>query len=343
MSETPLPSTTPHDAAAAQSSVPGTQPPVADAPPPPPYVAWREGENLTRAFGTTPYRRKRGDPLYRPLRIYTLDPTQSKLEGATAIVRIPYEELQPGPSGKLLAVDPSSGPLQGNGQGVDLNHFSVVLEQGLRPSPANPQFHQQMVYAVCSSVYNAFRGALGRDLSWGFKRRPGGDDRLLLVPFGMPDRKNARYNKATGVLEFGYFKAAKDVVGRTPAGTQVFTSLSHDIIAHEFSHALLDGLRAMFMFPSHKDVRAFHEAFADIVALFQHFSYSEVVRAAIRKSKGNLRERTVLSNIAGQFGETTGLKGALRTGVDFEKGIPTARYSEDMEEHKLGGVLVAAV
>jgi hypothetical protein len=58
----------------------------------------------------------------------------------------------------------------------------------------------------------------------------------------------------------------------------VFTCLSHDIIAHETTHALLDGVHPRFNEPVNEDVLAFHEAFADIVALFQHFSYPGVLR-----------------------------------------------------------------
>ena len=55
-------------------------------------------------------------------------------------------------------------------------------------------------------------------------------------------------------------------------GSYVFLSLSHDIIVHEVTHALLDGLRPEFHVASHPDVPAFHEAFADLIAVFQRFS-----------------------------------------------------------------------
>jgi hypothetical protein len=51
-----------------------------------------------------PYVRQPGDPLHRPLRIYTLDPTASRLDGAIATVNVPYEPLEPGPRGRLLEV-----------------------------------------------------------------------------------------------------------------------------------------------------------------------------------------------------------------------------------------------
>ena len=54
-------------------------------------------------------------------------------------------------------------------------------------------------------------------------------------------------------------------------GQRVFTCLSHDIIAHEVTHAIIDGIRTYFTQPSNPDVLAFHEAFADLAALFNHF------------------------------------------------------------------------
>ena len=63
----------------------------------------------------------------------------------------------------------------------------------------------------------------------------------------------------------------------------VFTCLSHDIVAHETTHALLDGLHPRYQEPTNPDVLAFHEAFADIVAMFQHFTLPEVLRFEIAR------------------------------------------------------------
>ncbi len=36
-----------------------------------------------------PYQRKRGDPVYRPLRIYAVDPATPAAEGQVAVVMVP--------------------------------------------------------------------------------------------------------------------------------------------------------------------------------------------------------------------------------------------------------------
>ena len=77
-----------------------------------------------------------------------------------------------------------------------------------------------------------------------------------------------------------------DDPGDNLPGQTVFTCLSHDIVAHETTHALLDGMHRHFTEPTNPDVPAFHEAFADIVALFQHFTYKDVLLDTIQRTGG---------------------------------------------------------
>jgi hypothetical protein len=301
------------------------------------FIDWTTGVNLTRGDRLRPYRRKPGDPLYRPLRIYTLDPTQSKLEGAVVTLNVPYEELEPGPVGALLEVDSADQHGAPPDRQVDLNDSRTLLTQGVAPSPANRAFPPQMVYAVCSSVYSAFKVALGRDLTFGFLEDPSRkQDRLRLLPFGM-EGKNARYESQSGVIRFGCFTSdSSRIAGRTAPNGKVYTAVSHDIIAHEFTHALMHGLRSTFNVPSNPDVLAFHEGFADLVAMLQHFAYPEVVLAGIRRSRGDLATRNFLTDMAMQFGQTTGSGQALRS-------LSDGRYSPDLEPHQLGQILTGAV
>ena len=107
-----------------------------------------------------------------------------------------------------------------------------------------------------------------------------------------------------------------------------------------------------FSQPSNEDQLAFHEAFADIVALFQHFSMPEVLRHQIAKTRGDLRARNLLGELAQQFGQASGMRGALRSAigeVDPDTGQwrplqpdPSA-YQRETEPHARGALLVAAV
>lgn len=309
----------------------------------------REGEDftidasVTRAVHGLPYERKPDDPLYRPLRIFSLDPSASRLDGAQALVNVPYEPLEPGPVGKILEVDDYDETQKTHWGRVDLEDRRLLLSDGRDPSASDPLFHQQMVYAVCSTVIAAFRRALGRHVTWGFRPRTGRDiARLRIRPHAF-ETPNAFYDPAAGELCFGYFRAPEKVTGRTLPGGVVFTCLSHDIVAHEVTHALLDGLRAHFTEPSGADVLGFHEGFADLVATFQHFSYREVVQAAIRRSEGKIEAASLLTGLAHQFGSTLGSTEPLRTAFAQHDEENPNQYRAEMESHEMGEVLVQAV
>ena len=297
------------------------------------------GDGVTRAAHGRPHQRQPNEPVYRPLKIFSRDPSTSRLEGSIATVEVPYEPLAPGPIGRVFRV------LDVPYRMVDLDEREVMLNDGVEPSQSDPRFHQQMVYAVCSTVYAAFRRALGRHISWGMAHKHPENEpcRLRIKPHAF-EGANAYYDKHEGDLCFGYYRASETATGRTLPGGVVFTCLSHDIIAHEVTHALLDGLRSHFMIPSGPDVLAFHEAFADLVAVFQHFSYSEVLAAAIRESGGDLEAATLLTSIAQEFGASRGSE-ALRSAAELRKDLddPQLYDPNETDPHKLGETLVRAV
>lgn len=296
------------------------------------------GPDVTRTVARAPTP-TREQPLYRPLRIYTSDPSASQLEGAITLVKVSYEQLEPGPSGRLFDVDCRDA---GTGQDyvrADLDSPYTLLGDGYQASPSDPRFHQQMVYAVCCNVYAAFRVALGRDVTWGFKRACDAG-RLRLRPHAFRGI-NACYDKEEGALCFGYEQMPDPVKdGRGLAGEYVFSCLSHDVIAHELTHAILDGLRSNFSIPSGPDVPAFHEAIADLVAIFQRLSYRELVHGAIARSRGAPERAAALVELARQIGRASGCRGALRKAIDSDR---PCHYDETLEAHALGSVLVAAV
>ena len=132
----------------------------------------------------------------------------------------------------------------------------------------------------------------------------------------------------------------------------MFTCLSHDIVAHETTHALLDGLHPRFIEPTNIDVWALHEAFADIVALFQHFTYPAVLRHQIGRTRGDLENQNLLGELAFQFGQAIGSYGALRSAIgrvdpETKAWIPLKPNPADIqkatEPHARGAVLVAAL
>ena len=215
------------------------------------------------------------------------------------------------------------------------------MQGGLDPSESDPRFHQQMVYAVAMKTLENFDRALGRCCVSGPRIesvRPPTRACVCSRTRSMGRTRSIRPD-LNGIL-FGYFNADAVDPGPNLPGQVVFTCLSHDIIAHEMTHAIVDRLRPLFLEPSNVDVLAFHEGFADIVALFQHFSYPEVVRDQIQRTRTDIRTPNALVQLAQQFGYATGSGKALRSAlaVDGAKLRPTI-----IEPHERGSILVAAV
>lgn len=354
-------------------------------------------------------------PSYRQLRGYAFDPSvASQLETfavSRILYKVPWEDLTHsssggsapavGPQGEYLEVvdyDPPSGCFYAP---VNLNDPYILAQNGLSPSEGNPQFHQQMVYAVAMTVIDRFERALGRKAMWrdfsqlvrleeekervrkvrkyrsesmskplssslpveSAQPAPSSDDstkieyyhrrfvqRLRIYPHALREA-NAYYSADKVALLFGYFPAALESTDGYPGG-MVFTCLSHDIVAHETTHALLDGFHEELLVPTNMDVLAFHEAFADVVALFQHFSFPEQLRHQIAKTRGDLGSENLLAQLATQFGRASGSRGALRdfigtyndaTGL-WERHVPNpADLEHATKAHDRGAILVAAI
>jgi hypothetical protein len=299
-------------------------------------------------------------PTLRPLRVYTFDPAVGKQLDTAMIVSatlcVPWEELEPGPKGEYLEVvdyDPSCDCFY---EPVNLNTPFVLTQNGLPLSEGTPQFHQQMVYAVAMTTIKNFERALGRRALWSPRTYEAGmsaEDKfvrkLRIYPHALREA-NAYYSPDKKALLFGYFPAVAQDAGTNLPGGLIFSCLSHDVIAHETTHALLDGLHPYFTESSNPDVLAFHEAFADIVALFQHFSQPEAVRHQIARTRGELSVPNLLGDLARQFGQAIGSRRALRKYVGDSSRSSSSFADvnpEDLsaveEPHERGARLVAAV
>jgi hypothetical protein len=125
---------------------------------------------------------------------------------------------------------------------------------------------------------------------------------------------NSFYSPDRKALLLGYFRADKNNAGNALPGSHIFCAVSHDIIADETTHTLLDGLHRRYQEPTNPDVLAFHEAFADIVAIFQHFTMPEALHQQIRRTRGEQwQQDSPLAKLAIQFGQAT-LQGSSPAG-----------------------------
>ena len=291
-------------------------------------------------------------PRTRKLTIIAQDPSvKVKNKILLARIDVPAEEIGLGPWGyrtQVVDYDASSAtlympikypasktendgdPFEGASDGVLLN---------------DPSFHAQNVYAIVMKTLARFEFALGRRVSWGFYGH-----QLKIAPHAFAEA-NAFYSEKDHALMFGYFP------GRS--GRVIYSCLSHDVVAHETTHALLDGLRERYTDPSSPEQAGFHEGFADIVALLSVFALPDIVAAVIDLSSPKRQEkmiaskdltleklrRSTLLGLADEMGqELSAVRGdALRRSAELP---PSRKYIKDpeyMEPHKRGEILVAAM
>ena len=300
-------------------------------------------------------------PAFRRLTIIAKDPGL-RIGGAAgpmafAQVDVAAEKLAKGPIGyriKVVDYNATDGVIYKDmqdyedAQGQPVDPFAPRPGQSLLDADyqarliGDPNFHAQNVYAIAMRTLWHFEHALGRRVSWSF-----GGHQLHIAPHAFA-QANAFYSELDRTLMFGYFRNAK--------GEPIYTALSHDIVAHETTHALLDGLRTHYTEPSMPDQAALHEGFADIVALFSVFSIAQVVAAAIGEDDTYAKDETrialvkakkltpeklkesVLLGIGAQFGRALNDTGDLRHSVlrtpgDFKSGMG--------DEHDRGELIVA--
>jgi hypothetical protein len=174
-----------------------------------------------------------------------------------ATIDVPAEDLRAGPMGYRVQVadfDATRRLFHGSHDlPVSVDKEPKSWREGQPAIQRDFRFHSQNTYALVMKTLARFEFALGRRISWSFETH-----QLKVAPHGMADA-NAFYSPEIEGLVFGYFDGV--------SGEKVFACLSHDIIVHETTHALLDALRERYMDPSTPDQAAFHEGFSDVVAL----------------------------------------------------------------------------
>jgi hypothetical protein len=318
------------------------------------------------------------DPTTRPLKVYAFDPSRGRLLGNQMSMAVRFQRLEKGPvvveryARNAIAIVDYDASNDCYYVPVDLDDRQVLIRGGIDPDESDPRFHQQMVYAIVTDTIQHFEAALGRTIHWRRDTREIDEVdeetvreniwTLNIYPHAMVGANAFYCPRAHGIL-FGYFRADEnDMEGSLP-GQIVYTCLSHDIIVHETTHAIIDGIRGHFTEPTNPDVLAFHEAFADLAALFRHFSHEEVLLDTIRRTDGMLfradvsgdveqqgrepvttaeqRDVNPLISLALQFGSATGRGRALRSAIGSKPNRKDIRTI--LEPHQRGAILVAAV
>src|SRR4051794_20192270 len=282
-------------------------------------------------------------------------------------IPVPAGRLARGPcSDRFRVVSLAGAPLpvalHAGDPWVYADRWSPARQPDARLLPDDPDFRAQNVYAVAAHTLALFEQQLGRPVPW-----HSGLPQLDLVPQAAAGKANAFYSRERNSVLFGWLPVL-------PSRPSLYTALSYDVIAHEVSHAILDGLRPRFTQPSLPDQLAFHEALADLVALLSVFTVPGVALRLLAPRAGRIafpgdaeaaaigdpdqRRATLLAGRAGELmrsplallGEQVGaasgggqgeLSGLRWSGI-LEAGETWKSDPEVEEPHHRAEVLVAA-
>jgi hypothetical protein len=200
--------------------------------------------------------------------------------------------------------------------------------------PTSVQFHQVNAWAIIQNILAFFEDpwVLGRAVPWAFE-----GNRLTVRPHAGHAR-NAFYSRHTKSLQFYYCGTADE---------PVHTCLSHDVIAHETGHAILDGIRPYYHEISSIQTAAFHEYMADLTAILSALRNNDVRQVVADSSGGDLSKETVISNLAEEFGWELGGRADDATRRNY---LRTARNELSMDDietspspHRCSQVLTGAM
>lgn len=258
---------------------------------------------------------------------------------ALASVRVPLERVRSGPIGARLDVrvrrpgqeepQPVSLSLEGSLWGID----DVPPSEDPEALVADSRFLAQHVYAVTSDTLQEFERTMGRRLSWA------GGHRLRIDAYAPVDFRQTGYDQESKSIRFGHRADP-----RSPR--HIPMALYRDLVAHEVTHAILDGYRPRWADPrALVDGYALHEAIADLVAMLSVFSSAARVEQMLGEASaagrgGRDADEQILRS--GLFGLADGLfsRGAVRRPLD--RSVPF-EWQLDPEPHARGEIVVQAV
>jgi hypothetical protein len=154
-------------------------------------------------------------------------------------------------------------------------------------------FQQVSVFGAVLKTMNMFEetDVLGRPLRWAFD-----GEQLLVVPRA-GRMANAFYHRNSRSLQFFFFDAVLNDKQAT-----VYTCLSPDIIAHETTHAILDGIAPDLYDAMSPQSLAVHEGMADLAAVIFALRTAELRNRVLLLSGGDLAKAEAFNEIAKQFG-----------------------------------------
>jgi hypothetical protein len=231
----------------------------------------------------------------------------------------------------------TDGPTSSRFAVVDYNSDDEVLvspsrwqepDEGFIPEN-ELQKDQISIWALLQRALDTFQhsNSCGRMLPWGFK-----GSRLILVPHAGYDQ-NAYYDRESKSLQFYYYSNRE-------GSPLEYTCRSIHIVAHEFGHAVLDGIRPRLYESVAIESNAFHEFFGDLTALLVCLQDRKIRQKTAIQTKGDFESASDFQNLAVRLGKALSRRPYLRS---FKNKSTMRKLAGTTSHHDLSEVLSGAV
>jgi hypothetical protein len=250
------------------------------------------------------------------------------------------ETLRDGPASPRVAVidhDPATGALRPGAVLVVPRTPRGRLRYRIadETDPDSAGFRQVSVFSVVLRMIAIFEDddVLGRPVRWAFDA-----PQLVIVPEA-GEQANAFYQRETASLRFFSFER-RDAAG---AVRRAHTCLSPDVVAHEATHAILDGIAPDLHDAASPQALALHEAVADLGAVVLAAKTDRLARAVLERTRGDLGRSGAFNGIAQELGSAAGGEPRpLRDLMNRHTLIPGPDHPGD-SPHELSKVLSGAL
>jgi hypothetical protein len=257
----------------------------------------------------------------------------------TVRLDVPAERLMAGPTGSRFAVqvggDSRIPTVIGQTEHDEPWTFKdIPCPNNLEDLLGDRAFLAQHAYATAASTLELFETTLGRRLGW-----RGRVHQLTLKVWDAVPYELSGYDGQRGDIRFGHFEDRR-------ARHHVPIALFRDIVAHEVTHAILDGYRPHFSDPDATiDEHALHEGVADAVAMLSVFATTSRVQRSLEVLGPGADHRAAPSDAlitSGLFDIADGLSPdqALRRSIARDV---SPEWRTEQEPHRRGEVLVNAL
>jgi hypothetical protein len=269
-----------------------------------------------------------------PVLLKDADAEVSKQFDATELRTIEVDSLLPGPvSDRVAIVDfMPDGDLA---KAAALPEGDIVQVSAANPY-TDPLTIRWSLFATVIETLKLFESpdCLGRTIRWAFQ-----SPQLLIVP-NAGAAANAFYHRESQSLQFFAFE------DQDKAGQLAYTGASHDIVAHETGHAILDGVAPWLYDASTPQSLAIHESIADLTSLFAAVGSRTLALTALQYGP-DLTGVWLFSAIARDLRDLAGDPIGLRSLVDPDpsKPLKLSDFGPDgapPEPHRLSVVLSRA-